>query len=176
MSELVRHRDEIPNPGSVEGILSVVRKALAKPFVQSILVSETGIVVDWMKSPEDNLFTEVKGRTPLEVLDEIDLVEFNAEVSPLEAMFSAQMLLSDKGMKGSHIFCSSVGALKEWIGLGPFFSIPKDSINGVYMFGGYTVIETNHVPEHSIVVAGGKVVDLELNSVLMGVRMSIGEK
>ncbi len=177
MTDLIRQKDTLPLPSSVDGVLNVLRKVLAKPFVQSVLISETAILVDWLRSPEDGLFTEVKERSLIDVFNDMELTELDTrETSARGQLMEAEILLGLRGMVASHILCNTLDNLKNWLELGPYATIPRDPVNNVAVFGGFFIVETDQVPEHSLVVAGGKIRDMEIDNLLVGLRISIGER
>ncbi len=174
--QLVRQKDELPNPGTVDGIIDVLGKILAKPFIQSILISETGILVDWLRAPEDRLFTEVAGKKLMDILNTIEIIELDSDETPRGKLLDAQFLTSLHGFSASHIMCSTVKGFRTWLSLPQLVQLPYDPVAQKYQFAGMYIVETDLVPEHSILLAGGKVRSVDTDNILFGVRISVGEQ
>ena len=115
-SSLTLSVDEIDLPGTVEGILGVLKRVLSKPYIQSIqLKSEQPIKVEWYKDLSDSLGIGDPEEGPDSVLARVDLEEFSSPKSPKETLVESMLKLNNAGLQATHMFVGSIEYFKNWL-------------------------------------------------------------
>ena len=154
-SSLTLAVDEIELPGSVEGILGVLRRVLSKPYVQAItLKSEQPIKVEWYKDLSDSLSIGEPEESPDSVLSRVDMEEFVSTKGPREAVIEAILKLNLSGLQATHFFVGSVPVFKDWLELPSVVPLPKYGDTEHYNFIGVKTVEVTSLEEDVVVLLG----------------------
>jgi hypothetical protein len=147
--------EELDCPSTIEGILTVLRRVLSKPYVQSISVkADHPIEVTWYRDITDTLSIGEPEESPDTVLGRIDLEEFSSTKSAREALVDAVLSLNQQGLQATHLFVGSVGFFKSWVELPSVLTLPKFEGTDYYNFIGLKTLETDSLEEDVVVLLG----------------------
>jgi hypothetical protein len=164
--------DEIDLPGTVEGILGVLKRVLSKPYIQSIqLKSEQPIRVEWYKDLSDSLGIGDPEEDPDSVLSRVDLEEFSSPKSPKEVVVESMLKLNNAGLQATHLFVGSVDYFKNWLELPAVVSLPKYGDTDYYNFIGVRVAEVPSLEEDVVVVMGGVAAGVATNEIIKALKV-----
>ena len=167
---LVFSTEKLELPDSTEGVLSILRDILAKPFIQKVQMEVGGhIDVQWYKDPNDKLVDNSPERIE-DALSRIELINSEHEGSPQEVIFNSLLDLSLDGYVNSHIFCGSLPLLKKWVGISRATKLPRLAENS-YLFLGASLQQTPYVPADSMILCGTNVMTSKVADIVYGARI-----
>jgi hypothetical protein len=147
--------EEVDCPSTIEGILTVLRRVLSKPYIQSISIkAESPIEVTWYKDISDSLAIGEPEEAPDAVLSRVELEELISTKSPRESIIDAAMALNQQGLQATHLFYGSLDFFKGWVELPTVLSLPRFEGTEYYNFIGIRVIETDFIEEDVVVLLG----------------------
>jgi len=167
--------EEIDTPPTVEGILSVMKRVLSKPYVQSIIL-RTGrpIEISWYKAISDSLRIGEPEDSADVVLARIDLEEFSTSKSPKETLLEALMALSHRQLFSSHLFVGSVPFFRDWVGIPSVLPLNQvDTLDDqkAYNFIGLNLIEVESLAEDVVVLLGAGAKNATMTEVSFGLKI-----
>lgn len=167
--------EEIDTPTTIEGILSVLKRVLSKPYVQSIIL-RTGrpIEVSWYKAISDSLKIGEPEDSPDLVLSRIDLEEFSTTKSSKEALLDAMMSMSHRQLFSSHLFVGSVDFFRDWLGIPsvvPLNKLETLDESKSYSFIGLQLTEVDTLAEDVVVLLGGGAKDCTTTELSFGLKI-----
>lgn len=167
--------EEVDTPPTVEGILSVLKRVLSKPYVQSVIL-RTGrpIEISWYKAISDSLRIGEPEDTPDVVLSRIELEEFSTTKSPKETLLEGLMAMSHRQLFSSHLFVGSVSFFRDWMGIPSVIPLSRlDSLDDqkAYSFIGLTLIEVDTLAEDVVVLLGGGAKNATTTEISFGLKI-----
>lgn len=165
---------QIPLPRSTQGILDIIRKILAKPYVLSIsLRAGKPIEVEWERSISEYLeLDSIVEESPDQVLSRIDLEEFESSSDPRSTLLDAIMLANQNGLHASHLFVGSIQFTKDWLGVPRVVQLPKfDGTEYLNLFG-LRLLEVSSLPDDTIVLLVAEVLGAGRSELIKGYRIT----
>ena len=152
--------EELAMPPNVEGIITVLRRVLSKPYVQSVVL-KTGrpIEVSWYKSMSDSLEAGDPEDDPDTALSRVELEEFSTAKSPKETLVDAMVFLSQRNLYANYLFVGSVSYFRDWVDLPSVVPLPRqESVDGrmYYNFVGLNLVEVESLGEDVVVLLGSE--------------------
>ena len=147
--------EELDCPATIEGILTVLRRVLSKPYVQAISVkAERPIEVTWYKDISDSLAIGEPEESTDSVLSRIDLEEFSSTKPSREAIMEAIMSLNQQGLQATHLFVGSSSFFRNWIELPSVVALPRFEGTEYHNFIGLKTLEAESLEEDVVVLLG----------------------
>lgn len=171
VGNLILTHDKMDLPSSAEAILSALRGILAKPFVQKVVLDSEGFMdVSWYRAPTDSLEIGPVDEDPDVTLSRIDLRESSYQESPpKENLVDCFTELSILGLVPTHLICSNEKEFKKWVGLPHLVVLPKRAEFSYYL--GLKIIESDTLPECTVVLGAAKVYSDALTDVQEGIKL-----
>jgi len=174
-SSLMLSVEEIDMPPNVEGILTVLKRVLSKPYVQSISL-KTGrpIEVAWYKAISDSLRIGDPEDDADVVLSRVELEEFSSTKSAREALVEAMILLGQRNLYASHLFVGSVKYFRDWVGLPSVVMLPRqENLDGSssYNFIGINLLEVESLAEDVVVLLGAEAKNSTKTEINFGLKI-----
>lgn len=166
-------RDELELPETVEGLLITLRRVLAKPFVQRI-VMQTGkpIQVDWYRDISDSLQVTEPEDTPDFVLSRVDMEEFATSGDGARGLLDATILANQHGLHVTHMLVGSLPFVKDWLGLPRVLVFRKyDGTHYVHV-AGIRTLEVPTLPDDSVILLASEVRDASMTEVTHAYRVT----
>ncbi len=171
---LTLSRDELEMPTTAEGIISVIRRILNKPYVQSISLSQGNpIQVTWYRDLSDSLDTREPDESTDSVLGRVNLEEISGHESLKELLLDGLMKVSLRGEFPSHLLVGNIETFKDSLGLPKMLSLPKLDTEDQYNFAGVPLIEVASLQEDSIVLLSAGIRNATLAETKSGLKLSI---
>ena len=156
---LLRSVDQLELPNTTQGILSVLRRVLSKPYVQSVeLRTGSPITVTWYKDASDSLSIGEPEVDPDTILASVKLAEFVGGGSPKESLVDAMLLLTSEGHFPAFFFVGSVQEFKNWLSIPRVVPLPKVEDSAYLNFIGVRLLEVPSLPDDCFVLLGADVV------------------
>lgn len=170
---LVRSTDLIDMPSTVEGLMSVLRTVLTKPFIQSLVLEvDKPIKVTWFKDISDSILQSDPEMSPDEVLAKIPLEEFSSSTSSFkELLIDAFVYVDQKRGYVTHILVGSVSTLKDFVGLPSMMSLPEIEGTDSFVFLGAELIEVNTLPEDVVILISSDLSRASLSEAKSGLKL-----
>lgn len=174
-SSLMLSVEEIEMPPNVEGILTVLRRVLSKPYVQSVSL-RTGrpIEIAWYKAIDDSLKIGDPEDEPDTVLSRVELDEFSTSKSPRETLVEAMILLGQRNLYAGHLFVGSVDYFRDWVGLPSVVALPRqENVDGrsTYSFIGINLLEVESLAEDVVVLLGAETKNSTTTEISFGLKI-----
>ena len=165
---------QIPLPRSTQGILDIIRKVLAKPYVLSIsLRAGKPIEIEWERSISEYLDLDtVVEESPDQVLSRIELEEFEGSADPRSALLDAILLANQNGLHASHLFVGSTQVAKDWLRVPRVVQLPKFEGTEYYNLFGLKLLEVSSLPEDTVVLLLSEVVGAVRSELIKGYRIT----
>lgn len=171
---LTLSNDELPLPETAEGILSVVRGVLNKPFVQKITLSQgSPIQVSWYRDISDRLDVQEPEESPESVLSRVELEEITGDFNGKELVVDGMMLVSSKGEYPSHLLVGNIKSFKDCLGIPQLVPIPTLDGTSYKNFMGIPLIEVPSLHKDSIVLLSANVRNASLSETKSGLKLSL---
>ncbi|MBT3328046.1 MAG: hypothetical protein HN396_17615 [Gemmatimonadales bacterium] len=172
-ASLALAHDELEMPNTVEGLLITLRRILAKPFIQRI-VMQTGkpIQVDWFHDISDSLQMVEPEDTPDFVLSRVDLEEFDTAAAGPQCLFDATILANQHGLHITHMLVGKVSIMKDWLGLPRVLVLRKYDGTDYLHVAGIRTLEVPSIPEDAVILLASEVRDANLTEVTRGYRIT----
>ena len=166
-------RDELEMPGTVNGLLITLRRILAKPFIQRIIL-QTGkpIQVDWWRDISDSLQMVEPEDTPDFVLSRVDLEEFETNADGPQCLFDVTILANQHGLHITHMLVGRVAAMRDWLGLPRVMVIRKYDGTDYLHVAGIRTLEVPSIPEDAVILLASEVRDANLTEVTRAYRIT----
>jgi len=170
---LIRSEEELDLPQTVEGVLNVLRKVLAKPFVQSIVLKVgQPIHVLWWKDMSDSLqLGEPEDSVEL-LLSRVDMEEFSTKSDARHGLIEAILYLSLKNLFSTHILVGSIDFLKEQMSVPKVVQLPRIEGTEYLNFLGLNLLEVMSLPEDSIILLASEVRTANRTEVTRALRIT----
>jgi len=169
---LIREEKLLPLPSTRDGILTVLRRVLTKPYVDRIVVSEAGILVVWSRAMHDSLELDEPPGSIEEVLGRVALVEMSPTPSVEGTLSSAMFLLSMKKLYPSFLLVGSLDSFRDWYGIPTVVSLPEVEGTPYFNFQGMMLREVaDLLPSDNLLVLGSMFLGRSLAEVAGGVRI-----
>ena len=170
--QLLLSHEKIPMPASTEGIVSILRRVLSKPYIQSVsLRSGHPIEVSWYKDISDSLSMGEPEESPDSVLSRVDLEEFSSGGGPKETLLDAMIYLNQQHHHATHLFVGSVEFFKKWVGIPSVVVLPKFEETEYYNFIGMSLLEVSPLPEDVVVVLAAKTREATRTELMKGLKI-----
>jgi hypothetical protein len=173
-ASLIRSVEEVPLPSTVEGTLTVLRRVLAKPYVQSILL-RTGypIEVTWFRDVSDSLAVGEPEEDVDSVLARIPLEELQSG-SELAVMLSEGMRsIEVDGMYPTHLFVGSIALFRNYLNLPKTPVFPREESTEYYRVMGLKMLEVTSLNEDVVVVCGSPVRLATRTEIGLGIKIGL---
>ena len=171
---LTLSKDELPLPATAEGILSVLRGVLNKPFIQTITLSQGNpIQVTWYRDLSDRLDATDPDEHPDTVLSRIELNEISGDFSPKELIIDGMMRVSGRGEFPSHLLVGNIDSFRDCIGIPQVVTLPNFEGTEHFNFIGLPLIEVTSLHKDAMVLLSANVRNATLAEVKSGLKLSL---
>lgn len=171
---LTLSNDELPLPGTAEGILSVLRNVLNKPYVQSIILKQgSPIRVSWYRDLSDRLDIAEPDESPDSVLARVNLEEVTGEGSPKEVVIDGMLRVSTSGEFPSHLLVGNVETFRDLMGIPSMVPLPEFDGTDHLNFIGLPLVEVTSLQDDSIVLLSSGLRGASLSEVKSGLKLSM---
>ena len=166
---------QIPLPRSTQGILEVLRKVLAQPYVVSIsLRAGRPIEVEWERTITEQLdLDSAVEESADQVLARVELEEFDSAVDARHVLLDAVLAANQVGLHASHLFVGSVSGIKDWLGIPRVLRLPKFEGTEYLNLFGLRLLEVPSLPEDVLVLLASEVVDPSRSELVRGYRITM---
>jgi hypothetical protein len=173
-SDLILTKDKVRVPRSREGIMEILSKVLAKPFVTRIVLDESGVMqVTWMRAPTDTLFADADDE-PEFVLTTIELEELEIENSgPKSTIVDAMTKMAIDGYVPTFFMCQQTKLVKKWLGFPIMVALPTSETHHAEKLLGCPIIEAPSLLENTLVLCGSLVHSSALSSIMVGYKINM---
>ena len=166
--------DELPMPSTAEGILSVLRTVLNKPYVQSVVLSQgSPIKVSWYRDLSDSLHIREPEESVDSVLSRIDLKEISGDLEPKELIIDGMLKVSLSGEFPSHLLVGNIDTFRDFLGIPSLVDFPPFEGTDYLNFIGMPLIEVPGIHKDTIVLLSASVRDAALSEVKSGYKLSL---
>lgn len=170
--ELQKAVEEVLLPGypRPEQVAEAVRKILTKPHIHRIVI-EPGrpIKVWWRKKPGEMLMPEANGRSPHDIIREIELREFPPYPdNPTKTLFRAVRDIQMERLIPGYSIVGPGTILRRWLQISP--GIPQYN----RLLGMEVLMEESYDPE-VLVVVGVPHAGAELESAALAIKINMEE-
>ena len=170
---LTLSRDEIPMPNTAEGILSVMRNILNKPYVQSVLLSQGNpIQVSWYRDISDSLQIKEPEESIDSVLSRIDLGEITGSTTFKELLLDGLIKVSVGGRIPSHLLVGNIETFKQLLNLPSIVNFSLFDGTDNYNFAGLPLVEVPGLQDDSVVLLTADVRGAVLTEAKGGLKIS----
>ena len=171
--------EKLPLPTTRQGQLELLRKILAKQFVESIHIElDQPVVVQWHKSIFDTPLSADPVEDISEVFARIDLVELGSwDESPARMLVDAIIALDHQSLCASFLVVTNVKDLVKIFEHDydvPPYVLPRIPEEPYPVFAGLYVVESDIVAEGSFVVLGSPMRGYLLSQTICGVKVTPG--
>jgi len=171
---LTLSRDELPMPSTAEGILSVLRNVLNKPYVQSVLLSQGNpIQVTWYRDISDSLHVKEPDETADSVLSRIDLKELSGDYNPKDLIVDGMLKISLSGEFPSHLLVGNIDSFRDCLGIPSMVEFQSFEGTDYANFIGMPLIEVTSIHKDAMVLLAAGVRDASLAEVKSGYKLSL---
>jgi hypothetical protein len=149
----------VPLPQTPEELINVLRRVVAKPFVEKVTISAgRDIEVLWHKSQSDSLSVSADNlRSQQDVISSLSMSEVSREFNDAsvsrELLFEAMETLSMEWVEPTHLLCGSIELFTKWLNMGKYCKFPSSGSGG-YRFVGLEVVEVESLPDTVVLVCG----------------------
>lgn len=162
----------LPMPGTVSGMLAMLRRILTRPYVEEVvLTAETPARVTWWPAPGDSLANEDADQTTTELLQRIELEELDDEGEAHALLVKAMHQLALAGLTPTHALVPSAKAFCKLVGLCNSGQLRKFEDGGELNFLGMRLVEATTLPAATAVLLGAQVPTSRLRETCLGVRV-----
>jgi len=167
--------EEVDMPSTIEGILTILKRVLSKPYVQSIIL-RTGrpIEISWYKAISDSLRIGEPEDDPDVVLARVEIEEFSTAKSPKESLLDALISLSSRNLYANHIFVGSISFFRDWLGIPTVVPFPRKEGGagpGYYSFIGLNLLEVESLGEDVVVLLGSEAKNATTTEISFGLKI-----
>ncbi len=174
LEHLILAKEELPMPDTAEGILSVLRGVLNKPYIQSVLLSQGNpIQVTWYRDITDSLQTTEPEESIDSVLGRIDLNELSGPFNAKEIIIEGMMRATINGEYPTHLLVGNIESFRDLMGIPSMVPIPQMEGSEYLNFIGMPLIEVPGIHRDAIVLLTAGVRDADLFEVKNGYKLSL---
>ena len=172
-NSLMLSTEKLALPQTVEGAITLLRRVLSKPYVESVILrSGSPVEVTWYRDVSDSLSVGEPEEDPESVLSRIPIEEFSSSKLSIEYLFEAIMNIEQEGLNASHLFVGSLSYLKEWLGLPSMVRIPKEEGTEYYRLVGLLVLEVPSLNNDVVVLCGSSIKESTRTELSVGLKLT----
>ena len=166
--------DSLPMPKTKRGVLAVLRKILAKPYIESIVITNGApIEVSWHAGVDESFEDQETVLRVDEILAKIVLEELQGAGSARELFVEALLYVAACETFPVGIVVQSVKALKDAFNIPQVMQLPRIEETATTLFAGLVVAESSMVERDSFVVLAAMVPAAPLDEATLGVRFVV---
>lgn len=164
--------DKLPMPKSLVGLLEVLRKIFAKPYIEHVIVSNGNpIEVAWYAEPHDAFDAAPVSLEVDDLLGKIQIEEIEDTTGTgRELLTSALIYLSIQGAFPVGIVTHSIQSLKNALGIPQTSRLYKVEGTETVLLAGLVVLESTLVESDAFVVLAGRVPAAPVSEAALAVR------
>ena len=171
---LTLSKDELPMPTTAEGILSVLRNVLNKPYVQSVHLSQGNpIQVTWYRDLSDSLHVKEPEDSVDSVLSRVDLKEISGDYNPKDLLVDGMLKVSLSGEFPSHLLVGNINVFRDFMGIPSLVEFPPFEGTEHLNFIGLPLIEVNNIHQDTMVLLSAAVRNASRCEVKSGYKLSL---